>query len=155
MKTIVLYATKHGAAAEIAARIATELDDAGTFDLKQEGIPALSDFDCVIVGSSIYAGAFRKEAKSFLAENADVLCEKKLGLFISGMGEDGAEAFKANVPDEVLKTAKVADVLGGVFDPAKAGFFERFIMRIVTKKSGFVSTISDDKINEFASAMKV
>jgi len=155
MKTIILYATKYGAAAEIARRIAAQIDDAVTFNLKQAGVPALNDFECVIVGSSVYAGMFRKEAKTFLAENADELCKKKLGLFISGMSEsDGDEAFKANVPGEVLQAAVAASALGGVFDPSRANFFERLIMKAVTKQSGYVSNISEGKIKEFAEAMK-
>ena len=156
MKTIILYATKYGAAAEIVRRIAAQIDDAVTFDLKQEDIPDLGDFDCVIVGSSIYAGTFRKEAKAFLTQNADELCKKKLGLFISGMSEsEGDEAFKANVPGEVLQAAAVSGVLGGIFDPSRANFFERLIMKAVTKRSGYVSNINDDKISKFVEALKV
>jgi len=45
----------------------------------------LIGYDCIIVGSSVYAGMFRKKAKAFLSQNADVLRQKKLGLFVSGM----------------------------------------------------------------------
>ena len=156
MKTIILYATKHGAAADIAGRIAAQIDGAVTFDLKQGGIPALADFDCVIVGSSIYAGTFRKEAKAFIAQNADELCKKKLGLFISGMSDgEGDDAFKANVPEGVLQAAVAKGSLGGAFNPKKANFFERLIMKAVTKQSGSVSNISDEKIRKFAEAIKV
>jgi len=155
MKTIILYSTKYGAAADIAKRIATQIDGAVTYDLKSAGVPDLSGFDNVIIGSSIYAGTFRKEAKTYIAENADELCKKKLGLFISGMSEsESAEAFKANVPDEVLQAATVKNVLGGIFDPEKANFFERLVMKAVSKQSGYVSNINDEKISKFAEAMK-
>jgi len=155
MKTIILYATKHGAAADIAGRIAAQIDGSITYDIKQGGVPALDDYDCVIVGSSIYAGSFRKEAKAFLAQNADELCKKKLGLFISGMSESEVDgAFKANVPDEVLQAAAVKSSLGGTFDPKKANFFERLIMKAVTKQSGYVSNISDEKISTFVETIK-
>ena len=155
MKTIILYATKYGAAAEIAQRLAAQLDEASVYDLKKEDIPSLHEFECVIVGSSIYAGTFRKEAKGFLAQNADELCNKKLGLFISGMSEsEGDEAFKANVPDRVLEAAVVKNILGGIFDPKKANFFERLVMKAVTKQSGYVSNISDEKIRKFVEVIK-
>ena len=155
MKTIILYATKHGAAAEIAKRIAAQIDDSVTFDLKNDALPSLADFDCVIIGSSVYAGSFRKEAKAFLAQNADELCKKKLGLFISGFSESEEEKiFKDCMPNELLQAAKAAKVLGGIFDPAKFGFFERLVMRIVTKQSGYTSTINDEKIKKFVEAMK-
>ena len=155
MKTLILYATKHGATAEIARRIAEQINDTVIHDLKQGDAPSIDGFDCVIIGSAIYAGTIRKEAKKFLNQNADVLCGKKLGLFISGMEASGKEKyFEANVPASIRQAATIASVLGGEFDPKKAGFFERLIMRLVTKQSGYISTIDDDKIKQFAEAIK-
>jgi len=154
MKTLILYATKYGAAAEIAKRIASQLDNAITHDLKQESIPNLKEYDCVIVGSSIYAGTFRKEAKAYLAQNADELSKKKLGLFICSIGDgNDDEVFINNVPDEVLQAAVTKASLGGAFDPKKANFLERLIMKAVAKQSGYVDKINDEKISKFAEAM--
>jgi len=156
MKTLILYATKYGAAADIAKRIAAQIDNADIYDLKQGNIPQLGGYDCVIVGSSVYVGAFRKEAKVFLAQNAGELSKMKLGLFICAMGESGEdEILTANVPDAVRQAANAISVFGGVFDPAKCNFFERFIMKVVTKQSGYYSTISDEKISKFLEAMKL
>ena len=155
MKTLILYATKHGAAAEIAGRIAAQIDGAVTHDLKQQPIPSIDDFDCIIVGSSIYAGTMRKEARNYLDENCAELSKKKLGLFISGMGVDGEDGvLKQSFSDELLQAVKAANVLGGIFDPVKASFFERLIMRIVTKQSGYMSNINDERISKFVEAMK-
>jgi len=154
MKTIILYATKHGAAAEIARRIASGIDGASTYDIKQGDIPPLADYDCVIIGSSVYAGAFRKEAKTFIAENADELCKKKLGLFISGMSEsESDEVYKSNIPDVLLNAATAMCAPGGIFDPEKSNFFERLIMKVVTKQSGYVNNIKDERITEFTEAL--
>ena len=154
MKTIIFYATKHGATAEIAKRIAAQMENAETCDLKNENIPQIKDYECVIVGSSIYAGAFRKEAKDFLKLNADELCKKKLGLFICGMGESNEDdAFKSNAPDEVVKAAVVKNILGGAFDPKKANFFERLVMKAVAKQSGYIDKINDEKISKFVEAL--
>jgi len=155
MKTLILYATKYGAAAEIAKRIAEKINGAVVHDLKQSGIPDLAGFDCVIIGSSVYAGMFRKEAKAFLSQNANVLRQKKLGLFICGMssGEE-QKMFADNVPKNLLESAKATVMPGGLFDPKKAGFVARLIMKAVTKQSGYVDTIDNGKIKEFAEAMK-
>jgi len=157
MRTIILYATKYGAAGEIARRIADRIKGSVVCDLKRSSIPGLADFDCVIFGSSLYVGAIRKEAKAFLAQehNAAVLREKKLGLFLSGM-EEGAEKkfFEANFPAEILQAAKAVRFLGGVFDPRKAGIVERFMVKIATKRSGYISTIDDGRIEQFVQAMK-
>jgi len=155
MKTIVLYATKYGGAAEVARLIAARFDGAVTHDLKQENIPALDDFECVIIGSSVYAGSFRKEAKLYFAQNSGELCKKKLGIFSCGMSKsESAEAFKTNVPDDVLAATVAICTPGGIFDPTKANFFERLIIRIITKQSGLINNIDEEKINDFAEAMK-
>ncbi|MDR0490077.1 MAG: flavodoxin domain-containing protein [Oscillospiraceae bacterium] len=154
MKTLILYATKHGAACEIAQRIEKKIGGAAIHDLKQGGAPSLAEFDCVIVGSSLYAGRIRKEAKAFLAQNADALKVKRLGLFLSGMDASREKPyFDANVAMDVLQAARAARFLGGIFDPQKAGAMERFIMKAVSKQSGYRNTISDDSIEQFVEAM--
>ena len=154
MKTLILYATKHGATAEIARRIAEQIEGSVIHDLKHGDIPSIDGFDCVIIGSAVYAGTIRKEAKTFLNQNASVLCEKNLGLFLSGMDASGEEKyFEANIPESIRQTATIASVLGGIFDPKKAGLFERLIMRLVSKRSGYISTIDDDKIKQFVEAI--
>ena len=155
MKTLILYATKYGAAEEIAQRIAKRINGAAIHNLKKTPIPDPVAFDCIIIGSSVYAGMIRKEAKQFLSQNVNVLREKKLGLFISAMGESGEkENFEKNFPSDILQAAKAANVLGGTFNPQKANFIERLIMKIVTKQSRLISNISDDKIEKFAEVMK-
>ena len=155
MKTLILYATKYGASGDIAQSIAKKMDGAEVFDLKSGDIPTLSDFDCVIIGSSIYAGSIRKEAKEFLAKHKNDLSGKVLGLFISGMSESETDnAFKANYPAEILDNAKARVMPGGAFDPKKAGFFAKLIMKAVTKQSGYVNTISDEKIDKFVGELQ-
>ena len=114
-------------------------------------MPALAGFDCVVIGSSLYAGAIRKEAKVFLVQNTGNLQGKAIGLFLSGMDKNGNEKYFAdNFPTDVLQAAKATSFLGGVFDPKKANAMERLIMKAVTKQSEYVNTISDEKIKQFA-----
>ena len=154
MNTLILYATKHGATREIAERIADNMSSAVLHDLKQSNIPKLEGFDCVIIGSSLYAGFIRKEAKVFLAQNADKLLNKKIGLFLSGMAKsDEKKYFDDNFPKSILQAAKAASFLGGTFDPSKAGKMERLIMKVVTKQSEYTNTIDDEKIKQFAKSM--
>jgi len=154
MKTIILYATKHGATAEIASRIANNIENTTVHNLEQP-TPDLAEYDCIIIGSAVYAGMFRKEVKTFFAQNSNILKTKKLGFFASGMSKSESDkVFAENVPDELLQAAKVSMVLGGIFDPKKANFAERLIMKAVTKQSGYVDAIDDEKIDEFVGAIK-
>lgn len=155
MKTLILYATKHGATREIAQRIAGLLDGATLIDLEGGSVPALDGYDCVLIGSSVYAGMLRKAAKAFAAEHKDALMNKTLGLFVSGISPEGAQGYlDANYPKEVVAHAKAKAMLGGAFDPAKTNFFEKLVMRVVTKQAAYTSTISDEKIGQFAQEME-
>ena len=149
MKTLILYATKHGATQEAAQRIAKKIEGVALHNLKQSNIPSLKDFDCVIIGSSIYAGSIRKEAKTFMAQNTDSLLEKKFGLFLCGMNvNEQKQLFDSNFSPEILKAAIITSFLGGIFDPKKAGFMERLIIKAVTKHSEYTDTIDNGKIEQ-------
>ncbi|MCL2588162.1 MAG: flavodoxin domain-containing protein [Oscillospiraceae bacterium] len=154
MKTIVLYATKYGATREIAERIAAQIDGAIIHDLKSTS-PPLTEFDCVLLGSALYAGSIRKEAKAFLAAHASELQGKKVGLFLSGLSAGEAEkAFNSNFPAELLQTARAKELLGGIYDPKQAGAAERFIMKVITKGGAYTDTIDNEKIKVFAETMQ-
>ncbi len=151
MKTLIVYATKHGATREIAERLAKKLDGADVCDLAAPGVPSVADYDCVVVGSGLYAGAARSEARTFLQANEAALSGKKLGLFFSGIGKDGLDGYlKSNVPAALVPHAAASAMLGGKFTPSQAGFFERLVMRIVAKTSAPIDTIDDDAIASFA-----
>lgn len=150
MKTLILYATKYGAACEIARHIADKTGDALLHDLKQKDVPALSQFDCVILGSSLYAGMIRKEAKEYLAQNARALSSKRLGLFLSGMNaKEEKKYWEDNFPSPLLQAAKSVRFLGGIFDPGKAGMLERFLMKAIAKQTSYQNTIHSEAIAEF------
>lgn len=155
MKTLILYATKYGAAREIANRIAKRMGDATVLELGKDQIPALDGFDRVVIGSSVYAGQLRKEAKEFVQGNAEALCKAPLGLFVSGLAPDGEERYLTeNYPAEVVAHAKAKAMLGGIHDPKKESLFERLVMRIIVKSSTYTSTVTDDKIAAFVEAIQ-
>lgn len=154
MKTLILYATKHGAVREIAERIAKRLEDSTVCDLSSKNIPSVGQYDCVVVGSSLYVGTIRKEAKEFLTKNTAVLLGKTVGLFLSGLSKDSVETYYTNnFPENLLKHAKATAFLSGKFDPKKSGFGERLIMKAVAKTAGYTDTISDEEIARFAEAL--
>ena len=153
MKTLILYATKYGATAEAAQRMADKLGGATVCDLKSDNIPSLVNFDCVILGSSVYAGKLRKEARAYVAANSAALCQKTLGLFVCGLHVDISFFYK-NYPPGLPDRAKTKGFLGGIFDPEKGNAAERLIMRAITKQSGYVTTLDDEAIDQFVDAIK-
>lgn len=155
MKTLILYTTKHGATGEIAQRIAKQMDETTVCDLKSGKIPQIDGFDCIVIGSALYAGMICKEAKEYISQNADTLRTKKLGLFVSGMDDSREKEFlEGNFPTDMLQAASATGFLGGVFDPKKVGVMGKLIMKIVAKQSGYTSNILDDKIKQFVQKLK-
>ncbi len=155
MKTLVLYATKHGAAAEVAERITQRMEDAEMYDLAAGKPPALDGYDCVVVGGSVYASMLRKPAKAYLAQNEEALRGKKLGLYVCSIAEEGApQYFETNFPKELLACAAAKAHLGGRFDPASCSAFERFIMKTVAHTAEPVDALDDAAIDAFVQQLK-
>jgi menaquinone-dependent protoporphyrinogen oxidase len=154
MKTLILYASKYGAAAEIARLLAERLEAAELADLTSPARPKLEEYDRIILGGSIYAGSLRREAKDYAAQNAAILKTKTLGLYLACLAEgDGEKYFEANFPPELVSAAKAKALLGGVFDPAKTSWLDTLVLKLVTKKKEYHSTINSEKIEAFAAKM--
>lgn len=155
MKTLILYATKNGATYEIARQLSEKISNSVVCNIKCNDIPSLSNFDCIIIGSSLYAGMIRKEAKEFVTKNTDILKGKKIGLFLSGLdASKEKEYFDANFSQDILQAATVQSFLGGIFDPKKAGIMGRLMMKMVAKQTKYTDSISSDKISRFVEVMK-
>ena len=154
MKTIIYYATKHGAAEEIAGRLARALGEADTVNLAGKEIVPPEEADRVIVGGSVYGGMLRKEMREFLTRHQEVLAGKPLGLYLSGMNEEACnEALKKAVPAALTASARAKGWLGGIVDPAKISFFGRTVIRVATGKCKAVNTVDQDRIDAFAARM--
>lgn len=85
-QTLIAYATKHGATAEIAEKIGQILMARGCpVDMMPvDQVRDLSLYSSVVLGSAVYIGQWRKEAVRFLRANQKVLAQKKVWLFSSG-----------------------------------------------------------------------
>lgn len=170
MKTLILYATTHGSTAVCAEKLAKILG--GQTDVS--GLKHFSGFDaaqydCVIVGSSIYGGSVVKEAKDFCRTNCNALLKKPFAIFFSCLSENEKDIqnyLNQNFPPELAKHALACSSLGGAFYFTKLNFLERLIDKGLAKayakftgipapdgKTDFV-TISDEKIAAFAEKIK-
>ena len=86
MHLLVVYASRHGATAGIAARIATRLGDCGAHaDLRLvEEVESLDAYDAVVLGAPVYDQSWPPEANAFVAGNRDALAARPLWLFSVG-----------------------------------------------------------------------
>jgi menaquinone-dependent protoporphyrinogen oxidase len=142
MNVLVAYATRHGATAGIAERIADGLRAAGH---SAEACPVgditdLTPYNAFVVGSAAYMFRWLKDATRFAKRHKETLAEHPLWLFSSGpvgtdmVDENGRDIFEATRPKEfddlspVLKP-KGEKVFFGAYDPdaPPVGFAERFV----------------------------
>lgn len=101
MKEILLYASKYGAAKELAKRI-----EKGTqvkaVDIK-EFHGSIEDYDKIIIGSSVYAGMMRKEIKTFIKEHEEQLNNKRVYVYLSALNKnDSKKVITENINEAFL-----------------------------------------------------
>ena len=160
MKVAIIYASKHGTTEKVANAIADKIRDTSdveVFSLKKNPNPNISEFDTVILGSSVYAGQTSKKMKTFCKENESVLLQKKLGLFICGMHinkEEIDKEIKISYPSTLQEKATVHEFLGGEFLFEKMNFFERFIARMIAKTKVSVHRIDWEGIDNFVQKIR-
>jgi len=155
MKTLIIYATKHGGATKIIAQAIAEcMGNAILHDINSNNNISVNDYECVILGSSLTAGQIDKGLKRFAAENVEELQNKKLGIFLSGLQASGEEGYlKQNFPAELLDKAVAKAFMGGIFDPEKCGFLARTAIKVIAKLDSYTSTIDEEKIAVFAQTL--
>jgi menaquinone-dependent protoporphyrinogen oxidase len=95
MNVLVAHASRHGATAGIADRIAARLNELG-MSAESRPVTDVSDpdrYDAFVVGSAAYMFHWLKEANRFMKRNRSLLAERPLWLFSSGpLGTDLVDA---------------------------------------------------------------
>lgn len=146
MKILVTYATKHGATAEIAEKIAEVLRQSGftTEVIPVKQVQDLSLYTAVILGIAVYIGQWRKEAVKFLEAHEQELTERDVWIFSSGpTGEgdpvelmQGWEIPKGQRP--LIERIQPHDftVFHGNLDLERLGFIERTMIKNVKAPVG-------------------
>ncbi len=129
MRVLVAYASKHGATAGIADRVAERIAASGieAESVEVTKVRNVSDYDAYVVGSAVYMSRWMKEAARFVNSHGDDLADKPLWLFSSGpLGEDliddkGRDVFESSRPkdfDELKALSPVDErVFFGAYDP--------------------------------------
>ena len=129
-KVLIAYGTRTGCTEEISQRLVENFKQKGISsdllnlgEVKSKKWPPLSDYNGVIVGTSLRATMWTKGAKSFLNKNREALKKKeqKFGMFTVGLyAVTNREESKDMIVDK-LKTkhdleADFIDAFGGMMD---------------------------------------
>ena len=156
MKTLILYATRHGCAEKCAMKLGAALQgDVKTSNFKDAGAIGLVDFETVVIGGSIHAGKIQKGVKDFCAKNLEVLKGKRLGLYLCCM-EEGPKAeaqFAGAFPEVLVRAAMAKGLFGGEFDFDRMNWLEKAIIKKISKIDASVSKINEQAIRDFAAAL--
>ena len=170
MKTLIIYASKHGTAEKCSEVLKGKLlGEVTIVNIKKENVPDINSFQNIIIGGSIYIGKIQKNLNEFCLINLDELKKKNIGLFICCMNIKEAEMQLNNAfPKELLSIATTKECFGGEFNLKEMNFMEKTIIKMVAKslakKDGTpvatdnkkdTSTLSEENINRFVEKMNM
>lgn len=141
MNVLVTAASKHGSTAEIARAIATELEAQGLVvtTVEPAEVADLAEFDAVIIGSAVYAGRWRKEAREMVEHRAADLAELPVWLFSSGPVGDPPKPEEDPVDVAAIAAATSASghrVFAGKIDTSRLNFAERAVVSALKAPAG-------------------
>ncbi|MGG7057898.1 flavodoxin domain-containing protein [Clostridium nigeriense] len=156
MNALIAYSSKYGCTKKCVDLLHKELNgNVDIINLQTSKNIELSKYDKVIIGGSIYMGMIQKEVKEFCNNNLEILKGKQIGLFICGMqkGQSINTEINENFPKELLEISIVKEHFGGEFTFSKMKFFEKMIVKMISKTSSDKSNILKDNINKFALEM--
>ena len=146
MKILVAYASRHGATAGIAERIAETLERSGLDVTLQpvENVGSVDEYDAFVVGSAAYMGGWLGDATTFVRRHRDLLAGRPVWLFSSGpvgtetVDAKGRDQLKASEPKEFEEFARTIQpreqrVFFGAYDPdaAPTGLAEGLMARFM------------------------
>lgn len=145
-QVLVAYASKYGATAEIARKIGEVLSAAGlpTEVRPVDEVGSLNAYRAVVLGSAVYIGGWRKEARKFLEANEATLAQMPVWIFSSGPTGEGDPVELVQGWEFPNKLQPVADRIGprditvfhGASDPDKMSFLERWMIKNVKAPVG-------------------
>lgn len=159
MKTLILYATRHGSTAEAARRIAAYFPDCDVKDIARDAYD-IAVYDRILIGSNIRMGTFDRRVRKLLLRDIAALREKVLGFFVCCCFTENAQTyFQNNVPPQLLETAQATAALGGELDRKTLRGWDKCVANMVLKADhsrGILHTFSlhNEAVADFAKKMQ-
>jgi len=147
-RILILYATREGHTARIAARVAQALRDVGheVESYRVDGASGKLDFAAyaaVIVGASIHYGAHPRVLRSFLRRHGSALATRPTAFFsvsLSGGGPGAkpaaAQRYLENFLHQTHWQPALTASFAGALQYSKYGAFKRRLMRMIVGFAG-------------------
>ena len=153
MKTLIIYGSKYGFTEDCARELKFKIkDDVNLTSISKASKVNLKDYDRIVIGTPIYMGNIYKSVKSFCDIKKEELLSKNIRFFVVGLGgpETTMKNFDETMDSELLSHSLDNAYFGGAYVLEKMNFFERTIMKKLSKKQKFYVGINSDEINRFA-----
>jgi len=152
MKTLIVYATRHGSSEKAANMLKMELNSEVTlYNLKEKTQINFNDFDALIIGGSIHVGEINSRLKKLIQTKTEELLKKHLGLFLCCMDKEKAQIQFENAFNKDLRAQATAiGLFGGEFIFENMNWFERLVVKKITGVDKSVSEIDEFAIKRFA-----
>lgn len=151
MNTLIIYGSKTGTVRKCARMISEQLKNSKMIDISEQ-FEDIGKYDLIVVGTPIRMGMIDKRIKNFLLKNIEILQTKRVAYFICcAFNENWQIYYEQNIPNVLLNKAMIYESFGGEMDIEKQTGFDKFIVKIVSKKMGESKEIKllDDNIDKF------
>ena len=157
MKTVIIYISHHGTTETVAKQIQSQLQPqiATLINLSENKHPDLSNYDIVLLGSSIHAGCNQSQMQNFCKKNMPELLQKQIGLFLCCMNIPEKEQSMQLAYSEILRHhAFSIQFMGGEYKTDKMNFIERFLLKKIAGVTESQSSIDYEGINRMVDETK-
>ena len=157
MTYLIIYMSRHGTTAKVAAEVKEKLGAEKTtiVDLEKDQVPSLDEFSTIIIGGSVHAGTIQQELMTFCIRNKTELLKKRLGLFMCFMNNDlGELEFDDSFPIDLRRHAIARGLVGGEFLFEKMTPLERDSVKKVKGIEDSVYRIDKKAIEKFIEDIK-
>lgn len=157
MRTIIIYATKHGSAENAASMLKAWLEgEIQILNIMLEDVPNLAPYENVVLGGSIYMGKIQKKLAKYMAANLPILMKKRIGLFIcAGEKEEiRRRELETAFPIELYTHAVCKEIFGYEIHYEKLNFIEKKLASAILGHNQSYCNLSEEKIKSFACHFK-
>ena len=153
---LIVYASKHGQTAKIAARIAKGIEEGGAtphvHDVHSHETVHAAEYDGVIVGASIHTGHHQREIVDWVKHRNTTLTMRPSAFFSVCLtaADDTDEAREASQSyideflDETGWTPGHAETFAGALQYLEYDFMTRLVMRLISKHEHHPTDTSRD-----------
>jgi len=157
MKTLIVYCSRYGTAAECARTLAQKVgEETRVADLAREPRTSVEGADVVLIGGSIYGGKIQRPVVTFCERNRGALLAVKVGLYLCCLftGEEAAVQMQSAFPDWLLAHAFGRALPGGRIRFERLSFLDRLLLRGLAHAPGDLSRLRPEALDELADATR-